>query len=149
MYEKAIVDIVSHAPKVARRIADDKDIARSGLAAAARIYALGEIPQNIDFPFVSYQEVGSEGNTDHQQSRGSLSAATVLMVVWSDNFAEAAEIRDELRDAIVGQRGTFAGETLQGVFLNQRRFDAELPADRGEHELQAATLGLTIWHNED
>lgn len=149
MYEKALVYLISHTPKVARAIASADGIASVGLSAAARVWATGEIPQNADLPLVSFQEVAAHANTRHQQGEGELSADTVVVIVWAEDFNVASEIRRDLRNALKGQSGTFDGETLDAIFIDQRRFDHELPGDRGEHDLQAATLGLTVWHRED
>lgn len=137
MYEKAIVWIVTHDPKLRARIDE-------------RIFPVGEVPElpATAFPFVTYQEIGEVGNTHHQQGTGGLSAAQVRVSVWAEDFSDAAEVRELLRTALIGKRGTFDGETLQGVFLDSREFEPEAPPDAGEHQLQAAGLVLVIWHEE-
>lgn len=135
MYEKALVWILSHDHHVRRRAAD-------------RIYPVGEVPQTTPYPFITYRELGEAGSTRHQQGTGSLSANQVQATVWAEDYSEAAEVRELVRVACVGKRGTFDGETLQGVFLDSREVEPEEPPDAGEHQLQGAGLALVIWHEE-
>ena len=135
MFEKALTWILrkNHA---FRRLADRE------------VYPLGEVPQSTRPPYVTYQIVGEAGNTAHAGGAGSLRGDSVVLACWADDYSEAAELRDKLRAAILGQQGMFDGERIAGIFPAERRAEPAEAADRSEHVLQAAELGVTIWHYE-
>jgi hypothetical protein len=143
-WEKAIRDIVIHDHKFRRAITRNGTLKKPDRG----FYARGETPQGEGLPVVVYQELGEAGETQHQQGSGGLAATDVLVLALAEDYSEAAELVKTVRQALVGQRGTFDGETLQGVFLSGRRTEKEVPADRGEQQLQSAELILTIWHEE-
>lgn len=136
-YERALRWLITHDAKSWR-----------ALGSRRVVHPVGEVPQNTKAPYVTFQTTSEIGNTMHQQGRGGLRGDQVEVTCWADDYSEATELRGHVRDATVGTSGTYDGETLQGIFEDNRRNAPEDTADRNEHGLHAAVLVLKIWHEE-
>lgn len=138
-YYRALRWILTHDGKL-RRALDDR----------GAVYPEGEVPQNTRPPYITFRTTAEIGTTNHQQGRGNLRGDQCELICLADDFSTAEDLKQLVREAFsrVGFKGTYAGETLQGIFEDSRRDVREETADRSEHGLNGSVLLLKIWHEE-
>jgi hypothetical protein len=116
--------------------------------AAARIYPMGETPQEPTRPYIIFGETGlSEGMGDTQK-KDKLRSNSVEIMCVTESYTAACILAKAVVTALEGYSGTDAalGETIAGCFVTDQHDETMRHAAEGESPLHAATISCTVWH---
>lgn len=121
--------------------------------AGGRVFPFGEIPQNTDWPFVSYFRVTGP-RLRHLRGTSGVSMPTIQIGCHAKTYKQAKRLADALRIAIDSfGRGDMGGITIQSMKTGEDRdcgpLDNDLDPPMGDEVAQpCVSFDVTIWFAE-
>lgn len=108
-----------------------------GAQVATRVY-WERLPQRPVYPSVTYFRVATRGE-ESQTGDSNLDTALFEVKVYARTLAAATNLRDAIRLAFVGFRGSMDSVTVDGVFFEDEGHEYD-----DERECEIATLDVTV-----
>lgn len=121
------------------------DVTVSGLV-ADRIYPR-QLPENPDLPAIVYTRV-SGPLVQSLQGSSHLAHPRIQVDVFTDQYDEAKALAMAVKNALIGQRGTFAGVVTKGILFYG---DQDMNDDLEENlvsEQHRVMMEFGVWHTE-
>lgn len=104
-------------------------------------------PQNAALPYVTYQRIDTPRLRSLDGPVG-LASPRVQIDCWSARYKEAKQLGEAIRKMLDGFKGSYGGEVVQGVFLEDERDAFELPVHANEVGSHRVSQDYTIWIEE-
>lgn len=106
-----------------------------------RVYPV-VLPQDPIYPAIRYQQLAGSREPTMGSNNG-LVNTTVQIDSYSESYAQARQVAEEVRSALQRFRGTVAGVVIEGAFV-------EGPLDVFEDQIKKYRVqqDFTVWHRE-
>lgn len=121
-----------------------------GTGTSARIFP-AIAPTSAAVPRITYHRIANS-HVHHMGGASGLTATTMQIDCWDDDYLGANALGETVRDALDGYRGTMGtgGQTsaVQATFLNGDRTDFFPPTDASQIGFHRVMMEFVFWHTE-
>ena len=115
---------------------------------STRIYPEGEIPNVVEFPYVTFRRTG-RAHERHLTGGSGLAQATLEIDCWALSDEDADDVHEAIRAGMDNYRGTMGSVlVVRNCVLENDDAEVEPPLDASQVAIHRVSMTFTIWHAE-